>query len=159
MLKIKLARFGKKNQPHYRIVINEARTKRDGKYVEKIGHYAPTQSPKLLEVDLERYDYWVKQGAQPTDTVASLAERFRSGDPFPAKKQKPSKKALAKKAEEAKKKEEEKAKADDAAEEKKEKDQEKTEAKAEANEGAKEKAEVAEKKEEKAEVKAEKEEK
>jgi small subunit ribosomal protein S16 len=85
MLKIKLARFGKRKQPHYRIVINEARSKRDGQYVEKIGSYAPSQEPKHLELDLKRYDYWIDKGAQPTDTVASLAKRYRSGDPFPKK--------------------------------------------------------------------------
>jgi small subunit ribosomal protein S16 len=78
MLKIKLARVGKRKQPHYRIVINEARSKRDSGYVEMIGHYAPTQDPKELELDLERYDYWVEKGAQPTDTVASLAKKVRA---------------------------------------------------------------------------------
>ncbi|MEA2056124.1 MAG: 30S ribosomal protein S16 [Patescibacteria group bacterium] len=100
MLKIKLARFGKRKQPHYRIVINEDRTKRDGKYVEMIGAYAPTQIPKELKIDLKRYDYWISQGAQPTDTVASLAKKYRSGDPFPVKKQSKAKKD----AKEAKKK-------------------------------------------------------
>jgi small subunit ribosomal protein S16 len=99
MLKVKLARFGKKNQPHYRIVVNEARDKRDGSYVALIGHYAPTQTPKLLEINLEEYNKWIGQGAQPTDTVASLVERFKSGDPFPAKKNQLSKKAKAKLAE------------------------------------------------------------
>lgn len=86
MLKIKLARFGKKHQPHYRIVINEARDKRDGRYVVSIGHYAPTQQPKVLELDLVAYDEWQKKGAQPTETVASLAARVRSGKPFEIKK-------------------------------------------------------------------------
>ncbi len=102
MLKVKLARFGKKGQPHYRIVINEARDKRDGSYVAKIGHYAPTQNPKILEVDVKAYDEWLTKGAQPTDTVRALVERFKSGNPFPAKKNKLSKKAKAK-LEEAKK--------------------------------------------------------
>jgi small subunit ribosomal protein S16 len=96
MLKIKLARFGKKNQPHYRMVVNEARDKRDGSYVALLGHYAPTQSPKLLEIDVAAYDSWVAQGAQPTETVAALYERFKSKNPFPAKKPKLSKKAKAK---------------------------------------------------------------
>lgn len=96
MLKIKLIRFGKRNQPHYRIVIQEARTKRDGKYTAKIGHYAPTQNPKILEINLEEYKKWLAKGAQPTETVASLAKRFESGTPFPPKKKKPSKKQLAK---------------------------------------------------------------
>jgi len=96
MLKIKLARFGKKNQPHFRIVINEAREKRDGRYVENIGHYSPAQQPKILEIDKDRYQYWIQKGAIPTETVAALFTRFSSGNPFPAKKQKPSKKAQAK---------------------------------------------------------------
>lgn len=98
MLKIKLARFGKRNQPHYRFVVNEARDKRDGSYVEAIGHYAPIQQPKVLELNLERYNYWLSQGAQPTDTVASLAKRAESGDPFPTKPKKLSKKAKAEQA-------------------------------------------------------------
>ena len=99
MLKIKLARFGKKNQPHYRMVITEAKSKRDGKYVEKIGHYAPAQTPKILEINTQRYEYWISQGAVPTETVASLFKRYQSGKPFPPKKKKLSKKAKAKLAE------------------------------------------------------------
>jgi small subunit ribosomal protein S16 len=96
MLKIKLARFGKRNQPHYRIVVNEARDKRDGSYVALVGHYAPTQEPKLLDIDVKAFDEWVAKGAQPTDTVANLYERLKSGTPFPAKKNSLSKKAKAK---------------------------------------------------------------
>jgi small subunit ribosomal protein S16 len=96
MLKIKLARFGKKNQPHYRIVVNEARSKRDGKYIALLGHYAPVQEPKILEIDLKAYQEWIAKGAQPTETVAALAKRLESGNPFPAKKARPSKKAKAK---------------------------------------------------------------
>lgn len=95
MLKVKLARFGKKHQPHFRVVINEAKDKRDGAYVESIGHYAPTQVPKLLSIDLEKYDAWLKKGAQPTATVAALVERVRSGKPF-STVQRLSKKAQAK---------------------------------------------------------------
>lgn len=108
MLKIKLARFGKKHQPHFRIVINEARDKRDGSYVACIGHYAPTQQPKLLELDVVEYDKWLTKGAQPTETVASLAAKVKSGKPFETKKR-VSKKAKAKLAEEQKAKEEAKA--------------------------------------------------
>lgn len=96
MLKIKLARFGKKKQPMYRIVINEARDKRDGKYVDAIGQYAPTLTPKILDINLEAYQAWLKKGAQPTDTVASLVKRFESGNPFPEKAKSLSKKAKAK---------------------------------------------------------------
>ena len=97
MLKIKLARFGKKHQPHYRIVVNEARDKRDGKYVAAIGQYAPTQEPKILVVNLEEYKAWLKKGAQPTETVASLVARFASGKGF-TKKTRVSKKQKAKNA-------------------------------------------------------------
>lgn len=96
MLKIKLARFGKKKQPHYRFVVNEARDRRDGKSVDTVGHYAPTLTPKILQVDITKYQEWLKKGAQPTDTVRALVERFQSGNPFPTKKAKLSKKAKAK---------------------------------------------------------------
>jgi small subunit ribosomal protein S16 len=96
MLKIKLARFGKRNQPHYRIVVTEARSKRDGQYTALLGHYAPTQEPKILELDLKTYGEWVTKGAQPTPTVASLAKRYESGTPFPQKAPQLSKKAKAK---------------------------------------------------------------
>ena len=96
MLKVKLARFGKNKQPHYRIVVNEAKDKRDGRYVALLGHYAPNQVPKILTFDLEAYRDWVKKGAQPTDTVAALAKRFETGNPFPPKKAQLSKKAKAK---------------------------------------------------------------
>ena len=106
MLKIKLTRLGKKNQPHYRIVINEARDKRDGSYVEMIGYYAPMQTPKVLELDIKKYDAWIAKGAQPTETVAYLYTVVKAGKGFPEKKAKPSKKQLAKK-EEAKQAKEE----------------------------------------------------
>jgi small subunit ribosomal protein S16 len=93
MLKIKLARYGKRHQPEYRIVVNEAKDKRDGKYVALLGQYAPTRNPKILKLDLKAYEEWMKKGAQPTDTVASLAKRAASATPFPKKKPKLSKKA------------------------------------------------------------------
>lgn len=96
MLKIKLARFGKKNQPHFRMVVNEARDKRDGSYVALVGHYAPAQDPKVLDINVEAYDSWIKKGAQPTDTVGALYERYKSGNPFPSKKARLSRKAKAK---------------------------------------------------------------
>lgn len=96
MLKIKLARFGKKHQPHYRIVVNEARDKRDGRYVALVGRYTPTAHPKELVIDVKVYQDWLSKGAQPTDTVAALFKRFQSGNPFPEKAVKLSKKAKAK---------------------------------------------------------------
>jgi small subunit ribosomal protein S16 len=96
MLKIKLARFGKKKQPHYRIVVNEARDKRDGRYVALLGHYAPAQNPKILDINVPEYQAWLAKGAQPTDTVAALFTRLESGTPFPAKTARLSRKAKAK---------------------------------------------------------------
>lgn len=95
MLKIKLARFGKKHQAHYRIVVNEARDKRDGKYAALLGHYSPV-APKKLQIDVKAYEEWLTKGAQPTETVAALFKRFKSGNPFPVKKAGLSKKAKAK---------------------------------------------------------------
>ncbi len=96
MLKIKLARFGKRKQPHYRIVVNEARDKRDGQYIALLGQYAPTQTPKILNVDLDAYQEWMKKGAQPTETVAALIKRLETGTPFPERKPRLSKKAKTK---------------------------------------------------------------
>jgi small subunit ribosomal protein S16 len=96
MLKIKLARFGKKNQAHYRIVVNEARDRRDGKYVALVGHYSPSYQPKVLEINIKAYEEWIAKGAQATDTVAALYKRVKSGKPFPEKKARLSKKAKAK---------------------------------------------------------------
>ena len=89
-------RFGKRNQPHFRIVVNEAKDKRDGSYVALLGHYAPAQEPKILEIDVKAFKEWLAKGAQPTDTVADLFKRYQSKDPFPPKKKKPSRKQLAK---------------------------------------------------------------
>lgn len=75
MLKIKLFRTGKKNQPQYRVVVVEAKSKRDGKYTELLGTYNPLQNPPAFDIDVEKYNNWVKKGAQPTDTVRKLAEK------------------------------------------------------------------------------------
>lgn len=96
MLKIKLARFGKKNQTHFRIVVNEDRDKRDGSSVALLGHYIPAQLPKVLEIDVKAYKEWIAKGAQPTETVAALFKRYQSGNPFPPKKPQLSRKAKAK---------------------------------------------------------------
>lgn len=96
MLKIKLTRLGKKAEPRYRIVVNEARDKRDGAYVAKLGYYQPTKNPKELVLDLKAYDAWVKKGAQATETVAFLYSVAKKGKGFPEGKPKLSKKARAK---------------------------------------------------------------
>ena len=79
MLKIKLTRVGRKNQPAYRIVVNERRDKRDGKYVEQLGFYNPVT--KELTLDQEAYKTWITKGAQPTPTVASLFDRLTKKSP------------------------------------------------------------------------------
>lgn len=75
MLKIKLYPVGKKNQPKYRIVISEARNKRNGKYIESIGFYNPLTDPPFIKLDQRQYQYWLEKGAQPTQTVRNLANK------------------------------------------------------------------------------------
>lgn len=72
MLAIRLMRTGKAHAPHYRIVVQEKRSKLNGKAVDQIGHYHPAQAEKLLVIDKERADYWLGKGAQPSDTVTNL---------------------------------------------------------------------------------------
>jgi len=71
-VKIKLMRMGKIRAPYYRIVVADARTKRDGRAIEEIGKYHPTEDPSLIEVDSERVQYWLGVGAQPTEPVAAI---------------------------------------------------------------------------------------
>ncbi len=70
--KIKLTRMGMKKQPTYRVVIQEERSKRDGKFIENIGVYDPRQNPPLVQFKAERVNYWLKAGATPTDSVGRL---------------------------------------------------------------------------------------
>jgi small subunit ribosomal protein S16 len=70
--KIKLMRLGKIRAPHYRIVIADARTKRDGRVIETIGKYHPKEDPSFIEVDTDRAQYWLGVGAQPTEAVAAI---------------------------------------------------------------------------------------
>ena len=71
-VKIKLMRLGKMRAPYYRIVVADARTKRDGRAIEEIGKYHPKQDPSFIEVDGERVAYWLGVGAQPTEAVAAI---------------------------------------------------------------------------------------
>jgi len=75
MVKIRLRRVGRKNAPFYRILIADSQMPRDGKFIEVIGQYAPRQSESALQIDEGRANYWLNQGAQPTDTVRSLLRR------------------------------------------------------------------------------------
>ena len=71
-VKIKLKRLGKIRAPHYRIVIADSRTRRDGRAIEEIGLYHPVQNPSRIEVDSERVQYWLGVGAQPTEPVMAI---------------------------------------------------------------------------------------
>jgi small subunit ribosomal protein S16 len=71
-VKIRLKRLGKIRAPFYRIVVADSRTKRDGRVIEEIGKYHPTEEPSFIEVDSERAQYWLSVGAQPTEQVAAL---------------------------------------------------------------------------------------
>jgi small subunit ribosomal protein S16 len=71
-VKIRLKRLGKTRAPHYRIVVADSRTKRDGRAIEEIGRYVPTEHPSIIEVNSERAQYWLSVGAQPTEQVMAL---------------------------------------------------------------------------------------
>ena len=75
MVKIRLQRQGAKKAPFYHIVVADSRSPRDGRIVEKIGSYDPMTDPATIKVDKERVEYWIKNGAKPTDTVKALIEK------------------------------------------------------------------------------------
>jgi small subunit ribosomal protein S16 len=101
--KIKLMRLGKMRAPFYRIVVADARTKRDGRSIETIGKYHPKEEPSFIEVDSERAQYWLGVGAQPTEAVAAIFrvtgdwQKFKgeaAPPPMRVAEPKPDKKAL-----------------------------------------------------------------
>ena len=71
-VKIRLKRLGKIRAPYYRIVVADSRTKRDGRVIEEIGKYHPTEEPSFIEVDSDRAQYWLSVGAQPTEQVLAI---------------------------------------------------------------------------------------
>ncbi|MFV2144597.1 30S ribosomal protein S16 [Isoptericola sp. G70] len=71
-VKIRLKRLGKIRAPYYRVVVADSRTKRDGRVIEEIGKYHPTEEPSLIDISSERAQYWLGVGAQPTEQVAAL---------------------------------------------------------------------------------------
>jgi small subunit ribosomal protein S16 len=81
MLVIRLRRAGSKNRPFFRVVVTEARSARDGRFVEVIGHYNPRTKPEKLEIDRERLAHWLEAGAQPSDTVRTLVDRLPAVEP------------------------------------------------------------------------------
>ena len=103
-VKIRLKRMGKIRAPFYRVVVMDSRVKRDGRAIEEIGKYHPTEEPSLIDIDSERAQYWLGQGAQPTEAVEALLkvtgdwQKFK-GEPgaegtLKVKAAKPSKKEL-----------------------------------------------------------------
>ena len=75
MVKIRLRRMGAKKAPYYRVVVADSRKARDGRFIEEIGTYDPLTEPATVNIDMERANYWIANGAQPTDTVRSLLKK------------------------------------------------------------------------------------
>ncbi|GCB45719.1 30S ribosomal protein S16 [Streptomyces sp. NL15-2K] len=98
-VKIKLKRLGKIRSPHYRIVVADSRTRRDGRAIEEIGLYHPVQNPSRIEVNADRVAYWLSVGAQPTEPVLAILkktgdwQKFK-GEPAPAPLLQPAEKAV-----------------------------------------------------------------
>ena len=83
-LKIRLSRVGTKNVPHYRVVVAEERSRRDGDAVEQLGYYNPRAKGNPMTIKLDRVDYWVSKGAKPTATMHSMIKRARRAAAAPA---------------------------------------------------------------------------
>ena len=75
MVKIRLKRMGMKKKPFYRVVVADERASRDGRFVDEIGYYNPVSNPVELKIDNEKAQQWMKNGAQPTDTVRALLKK------------------------------------------------------------------------------------
>jgi small subunit ribosomal protein S16 len=80
-VKIRLSRAGARNRPYYRIVVSDARSPRDGRFIEMVGTYDPRANPARVTVKRDRIDHWVGMGAQATRTVAQLLRRAREAEP------------------------------------------------------------------------------
>ena len=81
MLAIRLRRTGSKKRPYFRVVVTDSRTARDSSFVEILGHYNPRSKPAVVDVDKERVEYWLKKGAQPSDSVRTLIARHLTPKP------------------------------------------------------------------------------
>src|SRR5204862_3894311 len=75
MVRIRLRRTGRKKAPYYRIVVADSQSPRDGRFIEIIGQYAPRQGNNAVNLEVDRANYWLDKGAQPSDTVRSLLRR------------------------------------------------------------------------------------
>lgn len=78
MLMIRLARTGAAKKPNYRVVVIDKARARDGRFVEIVGHYDPRRNPVVIELNSERVEYWLKRGAQPSETVRSFLRRHKN---------------------------------------------------------------------------------
>ena len=76
MVKIRLARFGRKKKPFYRIVVTDSRKRRDSGWIESIGYYNPLTNPKEIKIDMDRMNYWLGVGAQMSDRVSKLKKIY-----------------------------------------------------------------------------------
>lgn len=85
MLMIRLARFGAKKKPSYRVVVIDKERARDSRSVEVVGHYNPVRQPTEVQLDHDRIQYWMKVGAQPSETVARLIKKYpaQAAEPVP----------------------------------------------------------------------------
>jgi small subunit ribosomal protein S16 len=84
MVAIRLRRAGSKKRPFFRVVVTDSRTARDSSFVEILGHYNPRTRPAVVDIDKERVDFWLKRGAQPSDTVRTLLARHLTAKAAPA---------------------------------------------------------------------------
>jgi small subunit ribosomal protein S16 len=84
MVAIRLRRAGSKKRPFFRVVVTDARAARDSSFVEILGHYNPRTKPALVDVNKERVEFWLKKGAQPSDTVRTLIARHLTVKPAAA---------------------------------------------------------------------------
>ncbi|HAF60264.1 MAG TPA: 30S ribosomal protein S16 [Clostridiales bacterium UBA9856] len=84
-VKIRLKRMGAKKKPFYRLIVADSRAPRDGRFIEELGYYNPLKEPAEINIDEEKAQYWLSQGAQPTDTVKKLFDRVGIAKPTAAK--------------------------------------------------------------------------
>lgn len=80
MLTIRMRRTGSKKRPFFRVVVSEARSKKEGEFIEVLGFYNPRTKPAVVEIDKERIAHWIKQGARPSDSVRTLLAKHLTKD-------------------------------------------------------------------------------
>ncbi len=80
MLSIRMRRTGSKKRPFFRVVVSEARSKKEGEFVEMLGFYNPRSKPAVVEINTERIKHWIQKGARPSDTVRTLLARHLTKD-------------------------------------------------------------------------------